>query len=80
MKQKAGEPYRLERRTGKKRGSGELSGYALDLTIRVNKDGAYFLDDRNSERDAMPHNNREELVETLLAELGRHHDEHFGDI
>ena len=77
-KAKAGAPYRIERRTTKKRGSGPLSGYALDITIRVNDGEAYFLDDHNDPRPAMPHNNRQEFVETFLAELERNHFEHFG--
>ena len=76
--EQGGEPYRIERRTKHKRGNKALSGYALDITIRANHQGAYFLDDQNSERPAMPHNNREELIETLLAELERNHMEHFG--
>lgn len=78
MKSKGGEPYRIERRTKHKRGDKELSGYAMDITIRVNHQGAYFLDDQNSERLAMPHNDRQELIGTLVAELERNHVEHFG--
>lgn len=77
-KTKGGVPYRVERRTEKKRGGGQLSGYALDITIRVNGEGAYFLQDHNSARNVMPHNDRRDLVETLLAELERNHVEHFG--
>jgi hypothetical protein len=77
-KSKGGEPYRLQRRTKKKGGNEQLSGYALDITIRVNREGAYFLQDRNSDRNVMPHNNRQELTETLLSELDRNHSEHFG--
>jgi hypothetical protein len=76
-KTKGGAPYRLERRTQSKRGGKQLSGYAVDITIRVNGDQAYFLQDHNSQRNVMPHNNREELVETLLQELERNHSEHF---
>jgi hypothetical protein len=78
VKTKDGAPYRIERRTKKKRGSGQLSGYALDITIRVNGEEAYFLQDHSSTRNVMPHNNRKELVETLLHELERNHIEHFG--
>jgi hypothetical protein len=78
MKNKDGVPYRVERRTTNKRTGKSLSGYALDITIRVNDGEAYFLNDNNSARLAMPHNNRKELVETLLAELERNHAEHFG--
>ena len=78
VKSKGGVPYKVERRTTNKRGGGQLSGYALDITIRVNGDEAYFLQDHNSDRNVMPHNNRQELVDTLLAELDRNHAEHFG--
>ena len=78
MKQKDGKPYGLQRRLLNKRTGKALSGYALDFTVRVNGDGAYFLDDHNADRDAMPHNDRKELIETLLSELDRHHAEHFG--
>lgn len=78
MKSKGGVPYRIERRTTHKRTGKPLSGYALDISIRVNEGEAYFLDDNNGARPAMPHNNRQELVDTLLAELERHHVEHFG--
>lgn len=77
MKSKGGEPYRIERRTKHKRGDKPLSGYAMDITIRVNHQAAYFLDDHNSERLAMPHTNREDLVKTLVAEIERNHREHF---
>jgi hypothetical protein len=78
VKTKGGVPYRIERRTKRKRGGGQLSGYAVDITIRVNGEESYFLQDHNSARTAMPHNNREELVATLLEELERNHIEHFG--
>jgi hypothetical protein len=77
-KMKGGVPYRLARRTKNKRGGGPLSGYALDITIRVNSQGAYFLQDHNSDRNVMPHNDRDELVITLMQELKRNHMEHFG--
>jgi len=78
MKNKGGEPYRLQRRTKKKGGGGDLSGYALDITIRVNHEGAYFLQDHNGKRNTMPHTDREDLLITLAQELKRNHREHFG--
>lgn len=78
VKTKGAVPYRVERRTKRKRGGEQLSGYAVDITIRVNGEEAYFLQDHNSTRNVMPHNNRKELVETLLLELERNHIEHFG--
>ena len=77
-KSKGAVPYRVERRTKRKQGGGQLSGYAVDITIRVNGDEAYFLEDHNGTRNVMPHNNRAELLETLVAELERNHIEHFG--
>jgi hypothetical protein len=77
-KTKGGVPYRIERRTKRKQGGGQLSGYAFDLTIRVNGGEAYFLEDHNSDRNVMPHNDRKELVQTILDELERNHNEHFG--
>jgi hypothetical protein len=80
MKSKGGEPYRIERRTKHKRGGKQLSGYAMDITIRVNYQGAYFLDDQNSERLAMPHSDRGDLIDTVVKELERNHKEHFGTL
>lgn len=71
-------PYRIERRTTKKGSSDPLSGYALDITIRVNSQEACFLQDHNSSANVMPHNNRDELLETLVRELARNYREHFG--
>ena len=80
QKMKGGVPYALERRTKMKRGGGQLSGYAFDITIRVNGQEAYFLQDHNSDRNVMPHNDREELVKTLVDELERNHKAHFGHL
>ena len=70
--------YRIERRTDKKRGTGQLSGFALDLTIRVNQGEAYFLQDHNGE--TFPLSSRDDLVEFVVKELERNHEEHFGHI
>jgi hypothetical protein len=75
---KSGGPYRIERRTRRKRGGGPLSGYAVDITIRVNSEESYFLEDHNSDRNVMPHTNRQDLIETLKQELERNHIDHFG--
>ncbi len=72
----SGTRYRVERRTVRKGSSKKLSGYALDITIRVNDGEAYFLQDHNGE--TMPFNDRDEMLETLLPELERNHQEHFG--
>jgi hypothetical protein len=79
-KTKGGEHYRIERRTKRKRGAADLSGYALDITIRVNHEGAYFLEDHNSDRNVMPHNDRSEFLQTFVEELERNHIEHFGQL
>ena len=79
-KEKGGTPYRLARRTRSKRGGRPLSGYAIDITIRVNGQEAYFLQDHNSTDNVMPHNNRGELLQTLTDELERNHLDHFGHL
>ena len=61
-----------------KTGSKDLQ--MVDITIRVNGGEAYFLEDHNSARNVMPHNNRKELVKTILDELDRNHREHFGHL
>ena len=76
-------PYRIERRTKRKGRAGKpLSGYALDITIRANGEGSYFLHDHNYDRTRggpnSPHTDRVELIETLVHELNRNHREHFG--
>ena len=78
VKTKGGEPYSIKRRTKHKTTGEPLSGYAIDITIRVNGEEAYFLQDHNSDRNVMPHNNRDELIKTLKDELERNHAEHFG--
>jgi hypothetical protein len=75
-----GAPYRIERRTTHKRGGKPLSGYALDITIRINHEEAYFLEDHNSDRNVMPHTNRDDLIRFLVEELERNHEEHFGHL
>jgi hypothetical protein len=70
--------YRIKRRTKRLRGNKPLSGYAFDLSIRVNRDGSYFVDDQNNPDNPMPFNNRDEMLDMLLPELERHENEHFG--
>jgi hypothetical protein len=77
MKQKGGEPYRINRRTKHKTTGKDLSGYAIDVTIRANGEEAYFLQDHNSHRNVMPHSNLDDLIDTLKDELERNHAEHF---
>jgi hypothetical protein len=75
---KKSSPYYIERRTKWKNSDKELSGYALDVSILVNADGTYFLDDRNGEQNAMPHDDMDDLLKTLRTELERNQAEHFG--
>lgn len=70
--------YRLVRRTRNKSNGKPLSAYAIDITIRANADEAYFLEDHNSDGNVMPHNNLAELLGTIVPELVRNHNEHFG--
>ena len=71
-------PYALARRTKHQTTGKPLSGYALDVTIRANKDGAYFLDDHNDPGPPMPHNNVFQLIETLVRTIGDSHVAQFG--
>lgn len=71
-------PYSLVPRTKHKKTGSPLSGYALDITIRANKDGAYFLDDHNNPGNVMPHNNVLELIVTLANAIGQSHVAEFG--
>lgn len=75
---KKSSPYYIERRTKWKNSDKQLSGYALDISILVNAEGAYFLDDRNGEQNAMPHDGMDDLLETLRNELERNQTEYFG--
>ena len=71
-------PYSLVSRTTHKTKGTPLSGYALDITIRANDEGAYFLDDHNNAGNVMPHNNVLELISTLVSAIGHSHVKHFG--
>ncbi len=74
--------YTLTPRFKHKQTGQPLSGYALDLTIRFQKDGAAFLQDHNYPGDSAdgtwPHNDLVELKETLNGELDRLYQQHFG--
>jgi hypothetical protein len=71
--------YTLVPRYTNKRSNKQLSGFAVDLTIRFNKDGAAFLQDHNGLKDpsTYPHNNLAELKDTLDKELSRLCSDHF---
>jgi hypothetical protein len=71
-------PYRIVRRTRNKTNGKPLSAYAIDITIRVNHKETYFLEDHNSDLNAMPHTDRAGLIKTIERELNRIHIEHFG--
>ena len=71
-------PYVLVSRTTHKTTGAPLSGYALDITIRANREGAYFLDDHNNAGKVMPFNNVLELLSTLVEAIGKNHVKHFG--
>jgi hypothetical protein len=69
--------YTTYRRHKHKTANKDLSGYALDWTIRFNHQGAAFLSDHNG-GDPMVFNNLEELRGFLDGQLDRHYAEHFG--
>jgi hypothetical protein len=71
-------PYELVPRTKHQKTGKALSGFALDLTVRANKDGAYFLQDLNNAGVVMPHNNVLELLDTLVRTIGQNHVAYFG--
>jgi hypothetical protein len=77
----ASSTYTLTPRFKHKQTGKPLSGFAVDLTLRFNKDGAGFLQDHNFVGDTgdgtFPHNNLAELQETLNAELERLYNAHF---
>jgi hypothetical protein len=74
--------YTLTPRFDHKQTGRPLSAFAVDLTIRFQKDGAGFLQDHNYPGDTAdgtwPHNDLTELKKTLNAELDRLYGEHFG--
>jgi hypothetical protein len=70
-------PYRIERRLQNKQNGKPLSGFAIDITIRANREGAYFLEDHNSAANVMPHYGLADLLGTLVSELVRNDKEHF---
>jgi hypothetical protein len=69
--------YKLERRTRHKKAGKGLSGFALDPTIRFNKEGHAFLQDHNG-NGPMPFNTKDELKQFLADEIDRNFEEHFG--
>lgn len=74
--------YTLTPRFTHKQTGQPLSGFAVDVTIRFQKDGAGFLQDHNYPGDTAdgtwPHNDLTELKKTLNGELDRLYEERFG--
>lgn len=68
--------YALEPRYLHKKGGKPLTGFALDITIRFNKDGHPFVQDHNH-NGPMPFNTVEELQEFVATEIARNHADHF---
>lgn len=68
--------YTIERRTQHKKGQKPLTGFAVDITVRFNKDGHPFLQDHNSD-GPMPFNYVEELTEFITTQIERNYREHF---
>jgi hypothetical protein len=69
--------YETHRRYRHKRANKDLSGFALDWTIRFNHQQSAFLDDQNG-GDAMVFNDLGEISNFIREELERHHAEFFG--
>jgi hypothetical protein len=68
--------YELAPRYENKRNGKPLSGFALDLTIRFNHEGAAFLQDHNL-AGVMPFNELSELLELVEGEVTRLYASHF---
>jgi hypothetical protein len=73
-----GSPYKITRRTKRLNSNQALSGYALDITIRANHEGAYFLQDHNSDRNTMPFTNVDDIRDFLDREIERNDQDFFG--
>jgi hypothetical protein len=70
--------YNLTPRYKHKRGGKSLSGFALDVTIRINSEGTAFLQDHNLVgANVMPFNDLNELQAVLSRELEYHYEAHF---
>jgi hypothetical protein len=70
--------YRLERRTNRRDGKGQLSGFALDVSIKVADNGkALFVDDANG--NPMPFDYVEDVGRFVESELRRNYEEHYGN-
>jgi hypothetical protein len=70
--------YTITRRTHHKKNPGrDLSGFAMDVVLRVNGDGKPFVQDLNAGYP-MPMDEVEEAAEFIKQEIVRNAREHFG--
>lgn len=70
-------PDSFVRRTKHKRTGRPLSAYALDITIRVNGDGVYFLDDLNDPGPPHPYADLARMLESLQTAIVESDRQHF---
>jgi hypothetical protein len=69
--------YKLERRTDRRDGKGKLSGFALDVSIKVADTGkAIFVDDANG--NPMPFDYVEDVGVFITDQLRSNYIEHYG--
>ena len=69
--------YRLRRRLRHKKGGQPLTGFAMDIVVRFDEEGAASVQDLNSDRNTMRFTSVEDLVGWLGPEIKRVHGEHF---
>lgn len=69
--------YRLRRRMRQKKGGKPLSGFAMDIVVRFDDEGAASVQDLNDDRNTMRFRSVDDLVAWLGPEIKRAHDEHF---
>jgi hypothetical protein len=71
--------YRIDRRTRRKDGKGDLSGFAIDITIRANGSGHLFVQDHNGTLNTMPFDSSlGGMAGWIASEIQRNYAEHFG--
>ena len=71
--------YKLTYRTNyKNRPERRLTGFAMDLTLRVGGDRTPFLSDETAGEDPMPFGDIEEVAEFMRKEIIANHRDHFG--
>jgi len=69
--------YRLRRRLRHRKGGKQLSGFAMDIVLRFDAEGAASLQDLNGDRNAMRFTSVDDLLGWLGPEIRRVHEEHF---